>query len=232
MRLRRCAHGLLALVLTGGALPASASDHRDGPAAIADPAADITDIHAWVDGEKLLLTMGVSPGAAASGTFPDTLQYALHVESSAGYGQAGERTDILCTFDAAQTIQCWIGDKDYVTGDASAAAGLVSESGAVRVHAGPHADPTFFNLEGFLDAVNTVLAALAVLGKDSSGCPTIPAGLSAQLINQLKSTNGAMPAEDFYANANVLAIVLELDKSLVTTGGPVLSVWGSTHEAG
>jgi hypothetical protein len=194
-------------------------------------AADITNIHVWVDGEKLLLTMGVSPGATASGTFPDTLQYALHVESSAGYGQAGERTDIICTFDAAQTIQCWIGDKDYVTGDASAVAGLVSESGAVRVHAGPHADPTFFNLAGLLDAVSELLALLPALATDPSGCPALDAGSSNMILNKLKTTMG-QPAEDFYANSNVLALVLELDKSLVTAGGPVLSVWGSTHEAG
>jgi hypothetical protein len=43
---------------------------------------------------------------------------------------------------------------------------------------------------------------------------------------------GAGAAENFFEPLNVLSIVLEIDKALVNSGGPIVSVWGSTHKAG
>jgi hypothetical protein len=33
---------------------------------------------------------------------------------------------------------------------------------------------------------------------------------------------------NFFANLNTLAIVLEVDKTMLNGGGPILSVWGAT----
>src|SRR5207249_2547815 len=40
---------------------------------------------------------------------------------------------------------------------------------------------------------------------------------------------GGGPAVDTFARFNVLAIVLSVSKSVLTQGGPIVSVWGSTN---
>jgi hypothetical protein len=42
-------------------------------------------------------------------------------------------------------------------------------------------------------------------------------------------TNGG-PAVDFFLGLNVLSIVLQVDKTLLTSGGPVVGVWASTNK--
>lgn len=51
----------LAALLGLGATSALASDHLDSPSVIADPRADIGDIHAWTspDGRQLDLVMAI-----------------------------------------------------------------------------------------------------------------------------------------------------------------------------
>ncbi len=233
MRRMKWLEGAVAAAICLGGSSALAADHLDSKSVMEDPASDITDVYAWSDASNLVLVLDVAPLATASSKFSDAVQYALHLESSAGYGEAGEKMDIICTFDADQKISCWIGDADYVTGDASATAGLASASGKVRVYAGLRADPFYFNLEGFKDTVATVDAAEGALAFDGSGCPTIDAATSMALVGQLQGTaKGTMPAKNFFATANVLSIVLEVDKTLVTTGGNTVAVWGSTHKGG
>ncbi|HMC94667.1 MAG TPA: DUF4331 family protein, partial [Polyangia bacterium] len=64
---------------TGAAigLTLHAADHRDGPAATADPAADITDVYAWMsaDKTKVDLVMDVYPNAPAGAMFSDQTLY-------------------------------------------------------------------------------------------------------------------------------------------------------------
>lgn len=235
MRRMKWLEGAVAAAICLGGSSALAADHLDSKAAMEDPAADITDVYAWAEGTNMVLALNVAPLATASSKFSDAVQYALHLESSAGYGKTGDKIDILCTFDADQKISCWVGDKDYVTGDASDPNGLQSASGKVKVFAGLRADPFYFNLEGFKDAVGTVDAAetAGLITLDGTGCPTLDAATSHALVSQLQGTQkGTMPAKNFFETANVLSIVLEVDKSLVTTGGTTVSVWGSTHNGG
>lgn len=233
MRRMKWLQGALGLAIGLGSTTALAADHLDSKAATADPAADITDVYAWSEGSNLLFVLNVTPLATADSKFSTAVQYALHTESSAKFGEAGDKMDVIATFDDLGKISLWIGDKDYVTGDASAAAGLQSDSGKVRVFAGLRADPFFFNLEGFKDAVATVDAAEAALQFDGAGCPALDQATSAALVGMLQGTSkGTMPAKNFFATANVLSIVIEVDKTLVTTGGPIVSVWGSTHKKG
>ena len=35
--------------------------------------------------------------------------------------------------------------------------------------------------------------------------------------------------QDHFLGANLLAIVVQLDKSILTAGGPLVSVWAATH---
>lgn len=215
--------------LVGGA---HAADHLDSPKATAEPAADITDVYAWMNGDatKLNLVLNVSPMAATGTQFSDAVLYQIHVNSMSAYGQAQQETKILCKFYDVSKLECWLGD-EYVEGDASATTGLASSSGKLKVFAGLRNDPFFFELDGFKEAVKAVVAAAPSLTFDSNGCPSVNASTSGVLVNQLKSGKSGAPAKDFFAGTNVLSLVLQIDKTLVNKGGPVLAVWASTHAA-
>lgn len=233
------------LVVVGGACLATAvihprlaqsADHRDAPATTADPAADINDVYAFLDkpgdaATKVVLAMTVFPAAPAGAKFSDTVQYVLHTSSGAKFGAATSDLDIICQFDATQKASCWAGADEFVTGDASQAAGITSKSGKLKVFAGLRADPFFFNLAGFQDAVAAVDKAAPTLNFNDAGCPGVAPAVATALQNKLKGNpDAAAPGpEDFFAKLNGLAIVVELEKGLATKGGPVISVWGSTH---
>lgn len=237
MRKTRWLQGACALAIALGGPSAFAADHLDGFKTPTDT--DINDVYAWAESDTLVLVMDTLPLAAADAKFSDAVQYAFHLESSAGFGQAGTKKDVICTFDAAQMIQCWVGDPaegkvdDSVKGDASKAAGLTSDSGKIKVFAGVRADPFYFNLEGFQDAVSTVKSVAGMLTFDGAMCPMLDVNTATTLIGMLQGTNmGAGAAENFFATVNTLSIVLEIEKSLVTGGGNTVAVWGSTHMAG
>jgi hypothetical protein len=239
------------LVVVGGACLATAiihprlarsADHLDAPATKADPTADINDVYAFLDDpasatNHVILAMTVYPAATATSKFSDKVQYVLHTQSGAGYGQTTTDYNIICTFTEAQVASCWAGTDEYATGNAGTDAGISSKSGKLKVFAGLRADPFFFNLDGFKHAVSTVetladSGAVAAL-TDDAGCPHLGAGPgtpSDTLQKQLKTDPDGGPPVDFFKKLNGLAIVVQLDKSLVTKGGPVMSVYGSTRK--
>jgi hypothetical protein len=207
---------------------AQSADHRDGPAVLTDPSTDINDVYTFNDGNNTVLAMTVFPVADANSKFSDAAAYVFHTESAAAFGATSNPLDIICTFDAAQKIQCWAGD-EYVTGDASAAAGVASTSGKLKVFAGRRADPIFFNLEGFNDTRAFVNANATGLNFNNTGCPTdVPTG---EIVNRLQGTDGGtQDAGDFFLTLNTLAIVVSIDKALVTKGGKLVTVWASTNK--
>ncbi len=210
---------VVALALLG--LPLRAADHAEAPGAIADPAADLTDIYVWTtpDATKLNMIIGV-PAAM----FSDAVQYVLHVESSTAYGTPGTTVRLICTFNAAQAVSCWVGNAvDYVTGDASGPAGIVSATGRTRVFTGRRNDPFFFNLTGFRNTIATVKSAAPSLTFDGAGCPVLDAGTSAALIASLQAGG------DSFALGTISAIVLQMDKALIAPGGNIVAVWGGTY---
>lgn len=220
-----------AAAAVGLALKIRAADHKDGPAVTNDPTADITDLYAWMstDKSKVTLVMDVYPNAPAGSKFSDQVLYVFHVNSSAGYGMPQTETKIICGFDAAQAITCWVGAGEKVTGSASAVAGLTSASGKTKVFAGLRDDPFFFNLTGFKATAADVAAAASSLTFDASGCPTLDAATAGTLVAQLShGTSGAAAANDFAAQ-NVQSIVVEVDTTLLTPGGKILGVWASTN---
>lgn len=210
---------------------AHSADHLDSPATKADPTVDINDLYSFMDGNNLVLAMTVFPAATTGAKFSDKVQYVFHTSSGAAFGATTANEDIICTFDTAQKIQCWAGTDEYVTGDASAAAGIASADGKFKVFAGLRADPFFFNLDGFKHTVSTVEGAAGSLSFDTSGCPTLDDATAAALRGQLQSAPDGGAPQDFFKSLNGLAIVVSLDKSLATKGGAIVSTWASTHKA-
>lgn len=230
--------GLAAVVL--GTSTAIAADHGDGPGVAAAPEADINDVYAFIsddDPDKLVLVMTVMPFAGADAEFSTAVQYAFHVNATDTFlGTPAITTDIVCTFDDAQDVLCRVGDEGpMVQGDASSANGLANEDGDVRVFAGLRRDPFFFYLDGFLAARNAVLGAAGALNGANnispSGCPEVDGVTSANLVAALNG-NGGVDAENNFETSNVLALVVEIDKSLVSDDdNPLVAAWASTHTA-
>jgi hypothetical protein len=234
---------------------AIAADHTDGSAAGVDgqPAADITDVYAWLkdDGETLVLIQNI-----VATDFSDSVQYVFHVgraDMALGALTAAPASadEIVCEFDAAGMISCWAGG-EYVTGDASSTSGISNAANTLKVHAGPHADAFFFYLDGFETTVATVNAFFAPVAAsaDLAGCPTAtPADITvlvptsncpnntsigAVLRGMLNGTytDGdctAGTASDNFAANNVSSIVMEINISLLAGAGDYLQVWASTH---
>jgi hypothetical protein len=222
-----------ATILATGMLLSSATqaaDHIDSPGATAEPTADITDLFSWMspDAGWLNLVLDVHPFAGAESTFSDAVVYAFHVNSSMGYGEPQEETLVRCVFNESHTIECWAGD-EYVTGDPTSEEGITSESGKLRVFADLRNDPFFMEFTGFVNTVDAVIAAAGSLVFDDQGCPDVDPDTSAALVGLLQSGNDGAPASDSFAGTNVLSLVVQVDKSVVTSGGPLLGVWASTH---
>jgi hypothetical protein len=223
------------VLAVGGAatLQLHAADHKDGPSVTADPAADITDVYAWMspDKSKVNLVMDVYPNAPAGSMMSDQVLYVFHLSSAAGYGMAATETNVICGFDTTGKVTCWVGNSEVVTGDASATAGITSTSGKTTVFTGLRDDPFFFNLTGFKATAAAVVAA-GSLPLDGAGCPTLDAPTADGLVTQLHSNaTGGAAANDF-AGQNVQSIVIQVDTALVTPGGKILGVWGSTNRRG
>jgi hypothetical protein len=185
---------------------------------------------------NIILILNTSPGAAATATFSDAVQYVFHTQSMASYGATSTTpVNVICTFDSSQNISCWVGTADYVTGSASSTSGLKSASGNVTVFAGLVDDPFFFNLGGFHDAEADVEAATG-LTLNAAGCPALNAATSAALVADIShSSHGTAAPVDYFSpssgyTGNVLSIVLSIKPSLLTAGGPIMSVWASTNQ--
>ena len=217
--------GLSALALTFIGGP-RAADHIDSPQAAAVPSADITDVFAWMssDASRVNLVMGIGRDVASTFRFSDQVSYVFHTSSRVGFlSTAKSDVDVICQFDSAQTIQCWAGTEEYVAGDASNTAGLSSGSGRMRVYAGVRNDPLFFNLTGFEAMAAAVQTLAPGLSFDAAGCPALTPTQAGDM--QTLLTTGT----DDFAGFNIGAIVVSLDKSVLTRSGPMLSVWGATH---
>lgn len=228
--------GALAATLTM-ASTAMAADHRDAPGSTADPTTDINDVYTFTAGTDLILAMTVFPVADNTSRFSDTVQYVFNVDTGLAFGETVDSKKVVCTFDDAQMASCYFGvpgmpATEYVTGDASVEGGIASKTGMFKVFAGLRADPFYFNLTGFQDAVATVIGAAGGLQFDAANCPNVNAATSAVLVDMLQSTmQGAGPAVDFFATLNTLAVVVSVNTSLFPADHTLASIWASTHQA-
>ena len=217
---------LVGIVTTAAHRNAYASDHLDTPTVIADPAADIGDIYAWTssDGRRLNLVMDI-----VAHQFSDRLQYAFHVDSGERFGKTTATTLILCRFDTAQTAECWVGDADYVRGNAGDPAGLEGENHRFRVFAGLRDDPFFNNVKGTREAYDVAGAALQNGTRaDAAGCSQFDQAASQKILDTWRHTSGG-PATNFLAGWQSSSLVLSIDLDVVAKGGKLLAVWGAVH---
>lgn len=216
---------------------AMAADHRDAPATKADPTTDINDVYAFVDSGRLILVMTVFPAADDTAAFSDAVQYVFNLQTGPGFLDTPDETKIVCSFTADQAVSCYLGvpgeaSVDWVSGNAGVEGGIASDSGMIQVFTGMRADPFFFNLLGFQDAVSTVISAAPTLNFDEANCPDVNLATSEVLVTQLQSTDqGTSPAEDFFLTLNTMSIVVSLDPALLNPDHNVVSVWASTHRA-
>jgi hypothetical protein len=208
-----------------------AADHVDSPTLATNPMADITDVFAWMTGSNLNLVMDVSPREDGTHSFSPSVVYVFHLTSKSGIGvgtTSGTETRVICKFASNTSAECWVVSgsttKDYVSGDASNTAGVTSILGKVTVFAGRRSDPFFFSQTGFNTAIST-FQGQSTGTPDGAGCPNL------MTPGQASSVRSALTAgADDFATANVMAIVVRLDKSLVnTSGNTTVAVWGSTH---
>jgi hypothetical protein len=225
---------LVALALLTPLPIAHAADHLDGPRASAEPAADFGDVMAWMspDAEKLYLLASVLRNATPDSRFSDAVQYVFHTASREAFGaDAAAEVNVICIFDGTdqQTASCWAGAESFVTGDANSAGGIVSEDGRLRVETGLRNDAFFFNLDGFNATRALVSGAAEDLDFDAAGCPLLDEATADALVTQLQSAPGGGPAQDDFLGENILVIALAVDKAIVTPGGPIVSVWGSSN---
>lgn len=209
---------------------ATAADHADGPAAASSPSGDIADVYAWApDTTNLVMIQTIV------GDFSEDVQYVFHVgrsEMPALISQPDSWTNVICTFDANSNVACWAGDSDYVSGDATGANGITSANGTLQVHTGLHADPFYFYLTGYAQTVGAVIAAAPGLTPNAAGCPGVDMATSAALVGTLNGTAPMTgPAVNNFAAANVNAVVVELDKTLIAGTGEHFSIYASTHNA-
>jgi len=227
--------GVVAILLAGQST-IKAADHNDPPS-LAGMNTDIGDLYAWSQGDNLNMVM-----TFGTGTFSSDLQYVFHVESGPAYGMTMAETTILCQFDAAGAISCWVGDQDggedftsFVTGDASDPAGITSDAGDLTVFAGTRNDPFFFNLDGFRQVVTTVHAVAGGLVFNENSCPDLDVATAGALVGQLAQDDdgdgnlGGPPATDDFALANAEALVVSVNKNLVNANGDILAVWSSVR---
>lgn len=181
--------------------------------------------------------------------------------NAAAFGAAGTEVNVICTFASNTSAQCWVAQgttaKDYVKGDPSNTQGVSNSAKTMKLFAGRRSDPFFFNLAGFLTAQTLIedgcsggsaMARMNCPGvfagiTNAAGCPALPSITTNALAGELAavqdgaaypSTLGPCPASqaDCFAGLNVMAIVVQVDKSLLLgSSDHLLSVWGSTHAA-
>lgn len=192
----------VALGLTGLMLAhpqAQAADHVDSPEAGADKAADISDLYAWHDGDRVVAAVGFAgldvPGS--EGTYDDQVLYAIHVDNDDDY--LADQT-VYVRFGQAMDGS-WGVRFEGIPGGAEAVIGPVNEvldAGLnLRAFAGIRDDPFFFDLDGFQ--------------------ATLMSGtLSFDAMN------------DSFAGTNVTMIVVELSIDGVAGGSDNLHVWATT----
>ena len=187
-----------------------ASDHLDGPRSTADPQADIADVFAFSSPEdpgKVVLAMTVAPYASDASVFSDEVDYAFRIR----------RVDALTplTFDgAAVDVVC-----ELDPGDGSAPTMICSGPGGSTARA----------VLGAPGAGGGSMRVFAGLRSD-------PAFLDRQgLLATVASGRASFTGQNAFSGANVLAIVVELDSTLL--GGdagvrPVLAVAAETVRRG
>jgi len=205
-----------ALLVTGGII--YAADHIDTPAVTNQPV-DITDMYVFrgADANNLVFvanTQGLlTPAASATAKFDENTVLEFNIDKT---GDNVEDLVIQCKYDAASgKMQVYGPVTPSATGTRSKLEGSVSAEVAVtaygsapviatgstgiKVFAGPRDDPFYFDLNRYK----------AILAGTAPGF--------------------ANPGTDTFAGTNVMSVVVEVPKSLISTTGTI-NVWLETKK--
>ena len=227
--MKSLAGSLLLLLLTAVAATVRASDHLDSPATVANPQADISDVYAWKssDGRQINFVMTV-----LGHTFSDKVDYVLHIDSGKSFGHTTASTSITCRFAAADSVTCNLGHADSASGDPTVTAGIEGRNHRFRVYAGLRDDPFYNNIKGLLAAYQAARAAMdSGAPVDVGGCAHFDEATARTILDQMSHTEGGA-AQNLLYNWTVSAIVISVDLTAVTHGGPLLAIWGTTSIGG
>lgn len=197
------------------------SDHFSGPRALADPAADITDVYVFPSPEqaaRLVLVMDLFPFATSSALFSDAVvaRFRLRPVAIAAAGSAmafavsGREFTFDCTFDVPvkQDGNGALVQRAICTGPNGQSLSCVvnDENGGradgLRLYAGVRSDP--FILDGGAAEQTLVTGRLAFKEKG---------------VNLL-------------LGANILTLVIEVDCDKLAPGGPLFAVVAETLASG
>ena len=212
---------ITALALTTGGI-LYAADHIDSPNATADPAADITDLYVFraadpnylvfVANTRGFLTPGVA-GTTSTAKFADNTVIEFNIDTN---GDAVEDYVIQCKYDlASNKMQVYgpiapseTGTRSKLEGSVTAetvvtaygAAAITTGTGTtgIKVFAGPRDDPFFFDLDRYKHILDGTY------------------------------TGFANPGVDKFAGTNVMSVVVEVPKSLITSPLGKINVWLET----
>lgn len=216
-----CAAAVCSALLVSGA--AYSADHADSPnqrGSLAMRQADITDVYAFMnpnDAEELILMVLVGPDASGvlpvgdtTTTFASDVSYNVLMQNYSGT-TAGDHSRITCSFTDAtpQVASCGLGSLT-VSGDVGTTAAVEG----LRIFTGLADDPFFFNGGG----LNASFAATPPSPMFEEG-----ANPDSPFVNANGQLNG-------FAGQNILAIVIGVDRDLVTNdqASPELRLWAAT----
>ena len=210
----------IGLLLAGGIL--FAADHIDAPSVTGSGntslGTDITDVYAFQspsDNSKMVFVVGtqglLSPSATGAAKFPNGVLYELNIDNNVDNVedlviQAIVQNDKLRvlgpvavgTPGASSTIK---GGAPFVDAMVTSyGSNPVSSTGnnGVKVFAGPRDDPFFFDLVRFREII---------------------AGTQTSFRN---------PGVDTFAGTNIMALVIEVPKSLLGSNEGMINVWAET----
>ena len=251
MKLARRFGGVLALgalvavaVLYGR--PVAGFDIQDSPTLVARPGADISDVYLFpspTNANDVVAVMDVHPGLAAgtgSTAFFDpqvlyTMKFDTRYSSEAVGSSPIENIVIQFSMSAASngTQQIFVygpaapnqtgTSTTLVSSGFTTGTGLINQAfpaGSLTVFAGVREDPFFFDLTQFYkivpDRKQGSSAASCLPGVGDGSCPT--------------GFNPPGTASDSFANGNVLSIVVEMPKSILSNGasGSIVGFWATT----
>jgi hypothetical protein len=225
--------------------PVQGFDIQDSPTVVARPGADISDVYLFpspTNTNDVVAVMDVHPGLpAGSGTtayFDQQVLYTMKFDTQFSseainarplenlviqYSMSGASGGTQQIFVYGPSAPNQTGTTTTLVGAGSATAtGLINttfQAGSITVFAGVREDPFFFDLSQFYKIVPD-----RNLGSSSASClPTIGNGSCPLGFNPIGT------ATDYFNNANVLSIVAEIPKSVLTNGnGTLVGYWATT----
>jgi hypothetical protein len=209
---------------------ARGSDHADTPAIAASPGVDLTDVFIFpspVDSTKVVLVMNVHPlivSGVTSTVFDPNVLYQFKIANKGSAAAPVENLVIQAKFTGTgtnQTVQIAGPIAPTMTGTQSvfqtpdptsgAINTIFTTSTGIKVFAGTREDPFFFDLEAFFNVLPDRGTTLPTpIGRPAPANPDQP---------QSTTFNAPGVATDTLKGYNVLTIVLEMPRTMLTNGG-------------